>query len=114
MQFVLMGFSESRGFRVFIFEGIAPDRTRSPFTVKTDLALARQYGIRLQELPLLCRAVLERSYSGLEKRAFTYTEDDMRQHAGIAASREEALRKRKPPRKPVSERVGAAWRGPVQ
>lgn len=60
MQFILRGFSQVVALRVFAFEGIAADRTRALFTVSADLALARRYRIRLQELPLLCRSVLER------------------------------------------------------
>jgi hypothetical protein len=112
LQFVLKGFTEMQGFRVFAFEGIAADRTRSIFTVRANLALSRRYGIQLQELPLLCRAVLDRSSDGEEKRAFAYDEEDMRVHAATAAAKAIAAKQRKMPRKPVTERVGAAWRSP--
>jgi hypothetical protein len=112
MQFILKGFSQVMGFRVFAFEGIAADWTRTPFTVRTDLALTRRYGIRLQELPLLCRAVLERCHEGEQKREFAYTEEDMRLYADCAAAREEAARHRKPPRRPATDHVEAAWRVP--
>src|ERR1044072_515545 len=95
MYFVLDGFNEDMGFRVFTFEGITADRVHSirvPFTVKINLALARKHGIRLQDLPLLCRSVLERGHEDLEKRAFTYTEEDMRLHADCAAARDEAAK----------------------
>jgi len=111
-QFLLTGFSQDMGFRVFAFERIAEDRTRTPYTVKTDLALTRRYGIRLQELPLLCRAVLERCQEGEEKRAFAYAEEDMRLYADCAAAREEAAKHRKPMRRPATDHVGTAWRGP--
>lgn len=102
MQFILTGFSEVAGFRIFAFEGIAADRTRAAFTVQTNLALTRRYGIRLQELPLLCRAVLERR-EGEKQRAFTFTEGDMRLHADGVRAREEAARQRKSPgRRPVA------------
>ncbi len=101
MQFILNGFSELMGFRVFAFEGIAADRTRTPFTVRTDLALSRRYGIRLQELPLLCREVLERRDETEEKRAFTYTEEDMRLYASAcAAARDKGSQHRKGFRRP--------------
>ena len=109
-QFVLMGFGEAPGFRVFNFEAIAEDRSRTEYSVKADPVLARQYGIRLQELPLLCRSLLEIRSEGGVKRAFTYTEDDMRQWATIEAARVEALQRRKPPKRPVSDQVGNAWR----
>ena len=41
MQFVLTGFTQDLGCRVFAFEGIAVDRMRTPFTVRADLALIR-------------------------------------------------------------------------
>jgi hypothetical protein len=112
MQFILKGFSHALGFRVFAFEGIAADRTRTAFTVRTDLALTRRYGIRLQELPLLCRAVLERCHNGEETRAFTYTEQDMCLYAECAAARVEAAKQRRPPRRPATGHAGAAWRVP--
>ena len=52
MQFILTGFTQEAGFRVFTFESLAADRTRTKFTVKTDLSLIRNYGIQVQELPL--------------------------------------------------------------
>lgn len=51
MQFILTGFTPDTGFRVFAFQGIGTDRTRTDFTVRTDLSLIRRYGIRMQELP---------------------------------------------------------------
>lgn len=42
MQFVLTGFIPDTGFRVFAFDGIAEDRSRTGFTVRTDLALIRR------------------------------------------------------------------------
>lgn len=115
MQFVLKGFREETGFRVFIFDGIDVDRSRSEYTVETDIALSRRYGIRLQELPLLCRALLERLATGEPKRSFTYSEQLMCEHASIEAARLEAARKRKPPKRPANtDRLGLAWRGPVQ
>jgi hypothetical protein len=110
MQYTLSGFSHESEFRVFAFEGMGEDRVRTAFNVKTDLALVRRYRIRVQELPLLCRGLLERRDEGAEQRAFTYTEEDMRLHADVQATRDAAAQKRKSPHKPA-ENVGAAWRG---
>lgn len=112
MQFFLRGFSERDGFRVYTFEGVASDKTRALFTVRADLALARKYGIRLQELPLLCRRVLDDRDDHAGIHAFAYSEAAMREFAALAAARAQAAKTRKPPRRPVSDRVGAAWRGP--
>jgi hypothetical protein len=60
MQFILIGFTQDLGFRVFAFEGMGKDQIRTGFLVKADLALTRRYGIPLQELPLMCRELLER------------------------------------------------------
>ncbi len=110
MQFVLQGFSQVVGLRVFAFEGITTDHQRTPFTVSADLSVARRYGIRLQELPLLCRGVLERGHDGGKDRKFAYTEEEMRIHSCNAAAEKEAARKRKPFRRPVSSLIGGAWR----
>jgi len=111
-QFILTGFSEVGGSRIFAFEGIGADRSRTPYTVGIDLSLIRRYGIRLQDLPLLCRAVLERSDEGEPRRVFTFTEADMCMHADGAAAQKEAAKKNKQPRRPATEHAGAAWRVP--
>jgi hypothetical protein len=113
MQFILTGFTQEREFRVFAFEGIAADRVRTPFTVRADLALSRTYGIRLQELPLMCRAILEHREEVEEQNALTFTEDAMRLHASnCVAARALAAQKKKAPRRPTSENNGVAWRSP--
>jgi len=97
MQFILMGFNQETDFRTFAFQGIAADRTRTDFTVRADLALSRKYGIRVQELPLLCRRLLERDDSGEERRLLTvtFTEADMRLHADTETARVAANPKKK-------------------
>jgi hypothetical protein len=113
MQFILTGFTQDSGFRVFAFEGIAADRVRVPFTVRADLALSRTYGIRLQELPLMCRGVLESREEGEQESTLTFTEEAMRLHASnCIAARALAAQKRKSTRRPPSENIGAAWRSP--
>jgi hypothetical protein len=117
MQFILTGFTQDREFRVFAFEGINADRVRTPFTVRADLALSRTYGIRLQELPLMCRAILEGREKGPEdedaQNALTFTEEAMRLHASnCSAARALAAQKKKAPRRPGNETNGAAWRSP--
>jgi hypothetical protein len=118
MQFILTGFTQDTGFRVFAFEGVAIGQIRTVFTVRADLALSRRYGIAMQELPLLCRSLLDRQGEGgeqnvSEKHALTFTEEQMRACADKrAADRALAALKRKAPRRPVVENAGAAWRGP--
>jgi hypothetical protein len=108
--FVLNGFTSELGFRVFAFERIEDDRTRTSCTVRADLALIRRYGIQIQELPLLCRALLDR----VEERgagSLTFTEDDMRTCADekAAGARELAAKKKRQPQKPSSETPSPVW-----
>jgi hypothetical protein len=110
MQYILSGFTHEVGFRVFAFEAIGEDRVRTVYSVKADLALVRKYGIRMQELPLLCRAILEQRDTTNSQRMFTYTEAAMSLRANTTAA--EAAHKRKPPRRPPRENMGAAWRAP--
>jgi hypothetical protein len=105
MQFTLTGFTQDTGCRVFAYEGTGEDRIRIRFTVRADLALSRKYGIRLQELPLMCLGILERSIVPDEatggaipataQRALTYTEAAMMEYSdGCLAARDAAALKR--------------------
>jgi len=112
MQFMLTGFTQDLAFRVFAFERMGSDRIRTKIVVRADLALVRRYGIQMQELPLLCRNLLERSDNGAETHTLTFSEADMSLHAkGRASEKEAAAQRRKAPRRTPSENVGAAWRG---
>src|SRR5579871_857548 len=95
MQFILVGFNQEMDFRAFAFQGIGADKTRTDFTVRADLALSRKYGIRVQELPLLCRRLLERDDQTEEKRTLTLTEEDMRLHHDTETARSAATPKKK-------------------
>ena len=111
MQFVLTGFTHESGFRVFAFEHVGADRVRTKCTVKADLALVRQYGIHVQELPLLCRRLLDQRDEGDASRASTFGEDAMRACASERnAAREAAALRRRTPKTPTAENTGAAWR----
>ena len=127
MQFTLVGFKQDEGFRVFTFEGIGENRTRTAFTVRTDLALIRGYGIRVQELPLLCRGLLERvtqiatdvtdqgpgvSEHTLPERTWIYTEEEMRLHASTCAEARDAAQRKKSMRKFGLNQPGAGSRSP--
>jgi len=111
MQFTLTGFTPQAGFRVFAFQGVASDQKKTQFTVAADLSLIRLYGILVQELPLLCRELLEQSSeAGLAGHALTLTEDDMRLRSDHrAADKAEADRKKSlrktPPRRPAAPTV---------
>ena len=118
-HFILKGFSQVLESRVFEFEGLMPDSVRASFTVSINMAMARRYGIRLQEMPLLCRTVLDQTSEGEQQRAFTYSEAHMSEYAGNVAAREEAAKhKRAPKQQPAPETAaathapGANWRFP--
>jgi hypothetical protein len=121
MQFTLTGFTQDEGCRVFAYEGTGDDRVRTKFTVRADLALSRKYGIRLQELPLMCLAILERnSESGAAdtaepvniQRAITFTEDAMIQYADeCVAARDAAALKRTSMRRQPAKAAAAVATG---
>src|SRR5688572_28381952 len=108
MQYIITGFTHDMGFRVFAFEGIGEDRMRTEYKVRADLALIHRYGIRVQELPLLCRGILEERNEAEDQQMFTYTESDMRRNAELCAIRAADAQKRKAPRKPPSQNLGTA------
>jgi len=113
MQFTLTGFTQDLASRVFAFERMGADRTRTYCTVRADLTLVRRYGIQIQDLPLLCRSLLERRGEAGDMPALVFTEDEMRVYSNErSAARAAAASKRKAPRRPTGGSVGAAWRGP--
>ena len=103
LQFISTGFTQEAGCRVFAYEVVSPDRVRTRFTVRADLALSRQFGIQLQELPLMCMGILEHCVTenkafvtdeGIGNRAKTYTGEAMRRNSDeIAAARTAAALK---------------------
>ena len=112
MEFTMTGFSQDQGIRRYKFKALTMDRTSHEFSVDTDVALARRYGISLQELPLLCRRLLDRDAPTQETRAFTFSEELMREHAEQhAAALRAAQEKRKTHRRPSTALSGAQWRG---
>ncbi len=121
MQFTLTGFTQESGCRVFAYDGVGEDRVRIKFTVSADLALSRKYGIRLQELPLMCLEILERS-SAMEAmdeaggadpvvtlRTLSFTEAAMIRYADeIVAARDAAALKRSSSRRQQPAKEAAA------
>jgi hypothetical protein len=106
MQFVLAGFTPDNGFRVFNFEGIAEDRSRVRFTIRADLGLARRYGIPIQDLPLLCRVLLEQRDESDSGRALVFSEEKMRMNADDRAAEKEAAKMKKAARRPFASSPG--------
>jgi hypothetical protein len=109
-QFILTGFTQTAGKRMYAFETRVEGR-RIANTVEVDLALIPGYGIRIQDLPLLCRELLEQRTEPDEISAFVFTELQMRSHAEkLASAREAAEQRRKQPRHLVTPNNGSAWR----
>jgi hypothetical protein len=92
-MFVLTGFSHDLGFRVYAFDCEGKERTRSHYTVRADLTLVRKYGLHIQELPLLCRRLLEASEA--PEPSLILPEADM-----IACAQKETSRAQARARKP--------------
>jgi hypothetical protein len=113
MPYILTGFKQDLGFRVFAFAHVELAAQRTEHTVRADLSLSRKYGIPMQELPLLCRELLERRGDTTGAGEVTFTEDDMSACARTrTAAKELAASRKRPPRRPSGENLGAAWRSP--
>jgi len=98
VQFLLTGFTHAAGIRTYAFEGRA-QAERIDYTVEVDLALVLGYGIRIQDLPLLCRELLQQGAEPEGTKAFVFTEQRMRSHAErLSLARREAERRKKPSR----------------
>ena len=98
MQYALNGFTSDIGFRVYAFDVFGDGRVRTAYTVRANLALVRQYGISLQELPLLCRGVLEqRILVNDGEHTLTYTQAEMRIHADARSAKAEKLKAARKP-----------------
>lgn len=107
VQILFSGFQDAAGVRQFAFDRIADDRSRTRLVVTADMTLARKYDIRLQELPLLCRRLLDESGAEHPGQPISLTEQHM---AAIRATVRAGAEKK--PRQPtsVSSNTGRAWR----
>jgi hypothetical protein len=104
MQNTLVGFTH-HSFRVFWFDRRGDDNIPNRCDVRADPALTRTDGIRVQELPLLCRG-LETSVEASGVQSLTFAESDMRACAHERdAVRRRGAKKQKPWRKPAGASV---------
>jgi len=109
MRFILKGFTQEMGFRVFEFVKVDEDQTRTEYTISADLALTRRYDIRIQDLPLLCRLSLERHETADDTHTFIFTEGEMSSHATkCKAAADAASLKRRAHHPGFSRRAGQA------
>jgi hypothetical protein len=113
-QFLLTGYSQAAGIRIYAFEGKV-DARRIGYTVEVNLGLIPGYGIRIQELPLLCRELLQQWALPDEASAVVFTEERMRSHADkIAVAREEAQQKKKHPKQVARPDTDTSWLPPMR
>ena len=109
-QYFLTGFAQAAGIRTYAFQARI-DASRIDCTVEVDLALIPGYGIRIQELPLLCRELLQQQSHSDEISAVVFTEQRMRSHAEkLAAARQEAVEKKKQPKHLGTADADIGWR----
>jgi|SRR5579871_2461317 len=100
-ELILTGFRQANGIRSYMYQCQHEDGSSSEFTVDAEVNLLQKHGIGLQELPLLCRRVLEKQNSDVLLRTVTFTEDLMKEQADQrTALKQAAQNKRKPHRKP--------------
>src|SRR5579862_5843295 len=109
-QFFLSGFTQAAGIRIYAFEGRV-DASRIGYTVEVDLALIAGFGIRIQDLPLLCRELLQQQSQSNDISTVVFTEQRMRSHAEkLAAARQEAEGRKKQSRHLASADAAIDWR----
>lgn len=109
MNFLLTGFSSDLGCRVFAFQRIGENNSRTAFAVRADLASLKDFGIRIQELPLLCRRLLEDLDVAEKEHLLTFTREHMRLHAETCAAELSAARMRRTAhRRPFGKAQSAA------
>jgi effector-binding domain-containing protein len=123
VEFVLTGFSQENNIRRYTFQALpagngkpvgAPKPAGNPkkeWTVSADLSLMRKHKIPLQELPLLCKRLVEAQADQAKEEALMFTERDMLGYASNRSAAELAAEvKKRARRMPSSNRVGMAWR----
>ena len=94
-DFVLTGFHQLHGIRYYVYRGHPHDGSLSEFTVDADVRLLQKHGIALQELPLLCRRLLETQNPDYSLKAVTFTEDLMKEQADQRAALKRAAQEKK-------------------
>ena len=112
LQFFLTGFSQTAGIRIYTFQGRVA-ALRIDYTVEVDLSLIPGYGIRIQDLPLLCRELLEQRAQSDEINALVFTEQRMRSHAEqLSLARNDAEQRKKRRRPLETEAPETGYRSP--
>jgi hypothetical protein len=107
MHFVLTGFRQLDHARLYYFEAIEKEQRRKQVSVSADIDLARRYGISLQELPLLCRRLLEGNQNAA---SISFAEPEMLRWAADKRAARAEIEHRPARRRPISDVDGQAWR----
>ena len=118
VEIVLTGFSQENNIRRYTFQALpagnqrsAPASPKKEWTVSADLSLMRKHKIPLQELPLLCKRVVEAQAEQAKVDTLIFSERDMLGYASNRSAAELAAEvKKRARRMPSSNRVGMAWR----
>ena len=109
MNFVFTGFRQDDSVREYAFQ--AATQPPEKFTVGADLNLVRKHNVPLQELPLLCRQLLEAKDEPRKSPSLVFTEQDMLAYVeNRARVAHDAESKRRKFRVAASPRIGEAWR----
>ena len=85
MAYSLIGFSQQNTIRRYLFLRIAADGSRTEFGVNADIQTGRSCHVKLQDLPLMCRRLLEGQGEDVDARALTLTQADMQPPGGVDA-----------------------------
>lgn len=108
MEYVFTGFKQVNAVRQFAFDCVGDDRSHTSMTVRADLTLARKYNILPQELPLLCRRLLQSAGVVTPAGSITFTEAEM---SAFRKAADDVAAARKPAKRPPpASRLGLAWR----
>jgi hypothetical protein len=117
VEFVLTGFSQENNIRRYTFQALPAGNSKpvatnkKEWTVSADLSLMRKHKIPLQELPLLCKRLVEAQADQAKEDTLMFTERDMLGYASNRTAAELAAEvKKRARRMPSSSRVGMAWR----
>lgn len=99
MHYKLLGFSHTDSVRHFVFQRVfGYGMASAEYTMIADVALARTFGITMQELPSLCSRLLEARPEDLPSATILLTDTDLRIHAAAnlsAAQQDKAKRGRR-------------------
>lgn len=102
MHFTLAGFGQIANIRRYHFDGVDDARRTQRFSVDVDLELIHRYRIPIQELPLLCRRVLER---GTDVASVMLPESDMVRYADDRAAGAGLRKKPRAHRSPAKQKT---------